>query len=255
MNTLRKLYAEDRHFADQGLDPMRFCEANWKQLSFDWEAKKDCQLVAECVCKAIALVIASCAAFFIMLLAMLLKATTPPDHFTPREAILKNGLLLYGRSITTIIVYCDLQTGTLVAHAVAGAKYYWEPGEPDYLELTDEVVTNAGVKITRDGEMVGRDPSTLNDDTRMLDDVQVKRDVTTSFAKQSVRDVKFAPRLSVIIVQIAAMNMSQPLHYYKAPGMGSYNLLPTRSTWIPSGGRIHPDGRLDGETLQSVSLW
>ncbi len=245
MSTIEALLIEDRHSADPGLDPLRFCVRKWSWLCN--AENQGCTRLLRVV-QAAALLVLSFFCALIASLAYLIKKCAPIDYFTPREALLKNSQLQLPFQTAVVLVKCDLRSGTLVCKTNNG-WFYWEPGLSDvYHPLQIQFPTPRGSRFTSDGDIIGAQMRRLSDlllQNPALTEGQAQKIIGTIPRTQA----SFAPILGVIVLCESVTGVLLPVKKYKTLDMPGFLPLPDKTIWISTGGKINPDGTVVNETL------
>ncbi len=244
------LFNEDRHSADYMLDPLRYCVSRLQDIS---RSSPDCKSLALRTLEIILLVIATVITFLIALIAIARKTHKPADYFTPREALLKEHQL-WGASLQAARdapKICDLRSGVIYINPTRYCQQYiyWEPGPNDYYGYSEDVFPEpcttwiGKIKITSQG-VEGGLMFDINETTRKNNAPLTESEVR-NLAKNAT-SISYAPYLGIIVARI-----NGEMRYMTPPNQ-VWQPIPSKKTWIPTGGRIHPDGSVDGETLQNI---
>lgn len=233
---------EDRHFADAGLKPFRWCESNVK-----WILSRN-QGYGDLIKKIVAFVALIFLGPFIGLISLVplaLKKCCPVDHFTPREALLQNSkfTVIDGPSATAID--CDLRSGILVVWLSNGERGYWEPGLDSYGLLKDRHVTKGGFIISRNGEIIGGKILSLGEAEHIYPKLSLQ-EVKKLLEGVEFDSASYAPVLGIIIAHMKGKI------FYHSPGMKGFAILPSEGFLVPTGGKIRSDGTVEEEPLIPV---
>ncbi len=245
MSSCCTLYNEDRHYADPLLEPLRFCLSNLRQISHVYSCSHGCKVVAIRTGQIILLLIATVIAALISLIAFALKTCQPVDHFTPREAYLKFRGLSTSSGGQCDFIFCDLRSGVIYGGTKQNQYFYWEPGQEGFttFALNQGFTTPGGVKINAKCKIAGAKELHIGEAKHTLP--PLTEDQVSNLA-QNATSISYAPYLGIIVARI-----NNELRYMTPPNQ-VWQPVPTKKTWIPTGGRIHPDGSVDGETLIQV---
>ncbi len=229
MSTCR-LYPQDHHFADRGLNPLRGCEMRWDGIGNQLRKNLPLSEYVRLAGYAAVLAALTAIAFFFAVVSVTLKACIEKDHFTQREAAAKAHQLLT-KNITCKEIECDLHSGAILVKSAKDTYYRWTPGYLEYAQIEPKAGARTG-KLQKI-------------DIKPMTEYQAK---SLYVHIGTVQSASYAPYLGIVILR----KKDDPRVYYRGPGMDDFSRVRQRTILLPTGGTITAEGNVLEEKLVPI---